>query len=114
MAQSKKYDYRVEKDGAKWLAEIVRRKTAKEVVVSKREDGFATKTEATAWAKAELENFTKSLSERNTREGTEREKKAALREIKIKKAAEARKKRDEAKAKLREEMEMSEDSFPEA
>ena len=112
MAQSKKYDYRVVKDKSKWVAEIVRRKTAKEVVVSKRKDGFATKTEATAWAKAELENFTKSLSERNSREAVGREKKAALRELKIKKAAEARKKRDEAKAKLREEMEMSENSFP--
>ena len=113
MAESKKYDYRVVKDKSKWAAEIIRRKTAKEVVVSKRQDGFATKTEATAWAKAELESFTKDLSERNTREGSGREKKAVLRELKIKKAAEARKKRDEAKAKLKEEMELSEDTFPE-
>lgn len=113
MTQSKKYDYRVVKDKSKWIAEIIRRKTAKEEVVSKRQEGFATKTEATAWAKAELESFTKSLNERNTREGLDREKKAALRELKIKKAAEARKKRDEAKAKLKLEMELSENTFPE-
>lgn len=67
MATGKKYNYRVVQHESTWTAEITRRMTAKETIVSKSQPGFATAEEAEAWGQKELEQFTKALSERNKR-----------------------------------------------
>jgi Protein of unknown function (DUF3622) len=67
MAKAKKFDCRVVKDGTGWAAEIVRRKTSKELLVSKRQGGFATEAEAQEWGQKALESFLLSLKERNKR-----------------------------------------------
>ncbi|MCF6282324.1 MAG: DUF3622 domain-containing protein [Candidatus Polarisedimenticolaceae bacterium] len=72
MAKSKKYDCRVVRDASSWVAEIVRRVTAKESIVSKRQDGFATEAEAEAWGQNELKSFLGGLSERNKRHAKKR------------------------------------------
>lgn len=67
MTKTKKYDCRVVKDDKGWTAEIVRRKTAKELVVSKQQSGFVSEAEATQWGQEALETFLLSLKERNKR-----------------------------------------------
>ena len=62
MKQSKKYDFHVIHDGASWSAEIVRRVSTKKMVVSKRQDGFATEEEAQIWGKAEAETLLKNMN----------------------------------------------------
>ena len=65
MTTGKKYDYRVAKTKAGWSAEITRRVTSKRTAVSKSQDGFASEAEALAWAKKELEQLIKNVSERS-------------------------------------------------
>jgi len=65
MAKSKKYDCRVLKDGVNWTAEIIRRKTSKETVVSKSQSGFTSEHDAQEWVQEELKSFLKNLNERN-------------------------------------------------
>ena len=72
MATSKKYQSRIEPAGSGWVAQITRRVTAKKVVVTKQQDGFASETEATAWAEATLPEFTSTLSSSNQRHGQQR------------------------------------------
>lgn len=67
MAKGKKYDLRVKKEGDNWTAEIIRRKTSKENVVSKHQGGFASEHDAQQWGQEELKSFLKNLSERNKR-----------------------------------------------
>ena len=67
MAKGKKYDCRVKKEGDNWTAEIIRRKTSKENVVSKHQGGFASEHDAQEWCQEELKSFLKNLSERNKR-----------------------------------------------
>lgn len=67
MAKGKKYDCRVIKDGDNWTAEITRRKTSKETVVSKSQGGFASEHDAQEWGQVELKSFLNSLNERNKR-----------------------------------------------
>lgn len=72
MATKKKYDYRlVEIDGS-WTAEITRRKTARETMVSKSQSGFASEEEAKAWAEPELKSFLEMLAKRNKRDAASR------------------------------------------
>ncbi len=66
MPKSRKYDVQVTENDSGWKAEIVRRASAKKSVVSKTQDGFATETEARAWAEKELVTFLE-LNERNKR-----------------------------------------------
>lgn len=65
MSKGKKYDHRVVQEQSGWAAEIVRRASARKTVVSKRQDGFATESEAEAWGQGELKVFSQNLSERN-------------------------------------------------
>ncbi|NRA55269.1 MAG: DUF3622 domain-containing protein [Gammaproteobacteria bacterium] len=67
MSKGKKFDYRIEQDNETWTAQIVRRKTARETIVSKTQDGFATEAEATQWAQTELVSFLENLKRRNAR-----------------------------------------------
>ena len=70
MAASKKYESRltesVVSEGGlqEWTAEIIRRASAKKIVVSKSQGGFASEAEAQAWAEKELAVFLE-LNERN-------------------------------------------------
>lgn len=67
MAKGKKFVCRVIKHDDKWTAEIIRRKTSKESVVSKSQGGFTSEHDAQEWGKEELKSFLKSLNERNKR-----------------------------------------------
>jgi len=65
MEKSKKYSCRVIGEGGSWVAEIVRRKTAKSTVVSKRQADFSSEADAQAWADKALVGFLESLQTRN-------------------------------------------------
>lgn len=73
MAKGKKYDFRVVRGGDNWTAEIIRRKTSKESIVSKSQGGFASEHDAQEWGKQEMASFLKSLNERNKRRSEEQE-----------------------------------------
>ncbi|MCP4996179.1 MAG: DUF3622 domain-containing protein [Gammaproteobacteria bacterium] len=76
MEKGKKFDYRVVQESTGWTAEITRRKTSKETVVSKSKPGFSTESEAKAWGEKALESFLQSLNERNKRRSKKRDKDA--------------------------------------
>ena len=65
MAKGKKYDFRVKQVDACWTTEIIRKVTSKKTIVSKRQDGFATESEAQEWGQNELKTFLQSLHEKN-------------------------------------------------
>ncbi len=65
MTINKKYDYRVLQEKKHWIAEITRRVTSKKIVVSKRQDGFATEIDAKAWGEKQLTFFLENLTKRN-------------------------------------------------
>lgn len=67
MAQNKKYDYQVIQDNATWTTKIIRQVTSKKTIVSKRQDGFTTESEAQAWGEEEIKLFLQHLNERNKR-----------------------------------------------
>ncbi len=67
MSKGKKYEYRVMQAVQGWAAEIIRHATAKEIVVSKRQEGFSSETDAQAWAENELPAFLQKQAERNRR-----------------------------------------------
>lgn len=73
MTQTKKYDFRVVADGATWTGQITRRQTARKIVVSKAKKGFATEAEAQAWGETELKSFLENLIKRNERKAKARE-----------------------------------------
>ncbi len=64
MASSKKYNCRVTQEDTSWTAEILRRKTARESIVSKSQTGFASEAEAEAWGQEELKNFLKTEADK--------------------------------------------------
>jgi Protein of unknown function (DUF3622) len=76
MTKGKKYDYRVVQNDSSWTAEITRRMTSKKTVVSKKQGGFATESEAQEWGKKELETFTKNLNQRNKLRSEKRKQKS--------------------------------------
>ncbi|WP_371377951.1 DUF3622 domain-containing protein [Thalassotalea aquiviva] len=66
MSKSPKYTFRVsEKRNNTWTAEIQRQATSSKKVVSKRQTGFATKDEASAWAEQHLAQLIENLVNRN-------------------------------------------------
>jgi len=67
MAKGKKYDYRAiqDEDGDTWTAEITRRVTSQETIVSKSQGGFTTESEALAWGEEAIEPFVKNLIKQN-------------------------------------------------
>ena len=74
MEKGKKYDCRVIKTESDWSAQILRRVTSKNTIVSKRQDGFATEAEAKEWGETELKSFLKSQSKKNSDRNSERKK----------------------------------------
>ena len=64
MASSKKYNCRVTQEDTSWTAEILRRKTARESIVSKSQTGFTSEAEAEAWGQEELKNFLKTEADK--------------------------------------------------
>lgn len=76
MAKGKKYDFRVQQDNACWTAEIIRKATSKKTVVSKRQDGFTSESEAQEWGQRELKTFLQSLHERNEHRSKQHEQKS--------------------------------------
>jgi len=74
MTKGKKYDYRIKQDNDSWAVEIIRRKTAKETVVSKSKSGFSSESAAQEWGQTELETFLQNLSERNKSRAEKRNK----------------------------------------
>ena len=77
MAKGKKSDYRAIQDegGITWTAEITRRVTSRETVVSKSQGGFATESEALAWGEEKIKSFVQHLVEQNAQRAEEREEK---------------------------------------
>jgi len=67
MTKGKKFDFCIEQTNDTWTAQIVRRKTARETIVSKSQDGFATEAAAIEWAQTELVSFLENLKKRNQR-----------------------------------------------
>ncbi|MDP1558619.1 MAG: DUF3622 domain-containing protein [Nitrosomonas sp.] len=74
MTKSKKYDYQVIQDNTCWSAKIIRQVTSKKTIVSKRQDGFATESDAEAWGQSEIKAFLQNLNERNKRRSRQSEK----------------------------------------
>jgi len=72
MSQGKKYSSRVTENAGGWSAEILRQASNKKVVVSKRQDNFASEDEAKSWADKELEQFLQQQVERNKRKAEKR------------------------------------------
>ena len=72
MNQSKKYGFRTSQEKDNWCAEITRRASAKQTIVSKKQDGFKTEAEATEWAETELLLFTEKQSAQNKRHAEKR------------------------------------------
>ncbi|ORU94915.1 MAG: pressure-regulated protein [Cycloclasticus sp. symbiont of Poecilosclerida sp. M] len=72
MSQGKKHNIEISKEGSKWKADIIRRASAKKNVVSKTQDSFKTKKEASAWAEEQLALFLAQQSEQNKRRAEKR------------------------------------------
>ena len=72
MSQNKKYSIEISKQKSKWKADIVRRASAKKNIVSKTQNGFKTKKEATAWAEDQLALFLTKQGEQNKRRAEKR------------------------------------------
>ena len=65
MAKGKKYEFHVKQENTGWTAEIIRKVTAKRTIVSKRQKGFSSESEAQAWGESELKTILQSVHERN-------------------------------------------------
>lgn len=73
MAQSKKYDSKIQQNGATWTAKIIRRVTSQKTMVSKQQHGFASEAEAKAWAETQIAMFLENLKARNKRRSQPRQ-----------------------------------------
>lgn len=75
MKKSKQYEIRIVQDDASWVAELIRRVTTKKTVVTKRQDGFATESDAQAWGQGEVKAFTQKrhLNKSNKRKSNQPE-----------------------------------------
>lgn len=72
MASANKYAIQIVQEDNIWTADITRRASRKEVIVSKSQSGFASEAEAQAWAEAELKAFTENQNARNKRRDEKR------------------------------------------
>ena len=66
-----KFNLRVIQEDKGWTAEIFRKKTAKELVVTKKQTGFDSEDEARTWGEAELTSFVTEYNKRKRREKNE-------------------------------------------
>ncbi len=76
MAKGKKYEFRVKQENAGWTAEIIRKVTAKRTIVSKRQKGFLSESEAQEWGESELKTILQSVHERNLQRAQQQEQKS--------------------------------------
>lgn len=102
MAKGKKYDYEVFAAGETWSVKILRQASARKVVVSKRQDGFATEDEAKAWGETELKQFMEQQIERNKRKAERREERAEAEAQALARQEEAQARYEESQAKYAE------------
>ena len=72
MAASSKYAIKIVQEESVWTADITRRVSRKEVVVSATQSGFANEAEAQTWAESELKSFVENQSARNKRRNDKR------------------------------------------
>ena len=72
MATASKYAIQIAQEGSTWTADITRRVSRKEVVVSKTQVGFDSEAEAQAWADIELKAFVENQSSRNKKRNEKR------------------------------------------
>ena len=72
MAASSKYAIKIVQEESVWTADITRRVSRKEVVVSATQSGFASEAEAQAWADNELKGFVENQNARNKRRNEKR------------------------------------------
>ncbi len=70
---TKKYESLISQTETSWKAEIVRRVSARKTKVSKFQDGFASESEAKAWAETELAQFLANQGQRNERKAVKRQ-----------------------------------------
>lgn len=66
-----KFNLRVVQEDKSWAAEIFRKKTAKELIVTKKQTGFGSEDEAKTWGEAELTSFVTEYNKRKRREKNE-------------------------------------------
>ena len=69
---SKKYKSKISKDGETWVASITRQVTSRKSIVSKKQEGFSSETEAQSWADSNLSEFINTQKTANSRQGTHR------------------------------------------
>ena len=72
MTKGKKYDYQVTQNNTYWTTKIIRQVTSTKTIVSKRQDGFSTESDAQAWGQSEIKIFLQNLVERNMRRSQQR------------------------------------------
>lgn len=76
MAKGKKYEFLVKQDNTGWTAEIIRKATTKKTIVSKRQNGFPSESEAQEWGERELKILLQSVHERNMQRTQQHEQKS--------------------------------------
>lgn len=76
MAKGKKYEFRLKQENTSWTAEIIRKVTTKKIIVSKRQKGFPSESEAQEWGERELKIFLQGLHERNIQRSQQHEQKS--------------------------------------
>lgn len=72
MASGNKYTTQITQNDNVWSADITRRVSRKELVVSKSQSGFSSEAEAQAWADNELKAFVENQGARNKRRDEKR------------------------------------------
>lgn len=72
MSITKKYTFQTSAEKDSWRADIIRRASSKNTVISKTQAGFKSEAEAVQWAEKELALFLKKQSARNKRQADKR------------------------------------------
>ncbi|AFT67977.1 MULTISPECIES: DUF3622 domain-containing protein [unclassified Cycloclasticus] len=72
MSITKKYTFQTSAEKDSWRADIIRRASSKNTVISKTQTGFKSEAEAVQWAEKELALFLKKQSARNKRQADKR------------------------------------------
>ena len=72
MSITKKYTFQTSAEKDSWRADIIRRASSKNTVISKTQTGCKTEAEAVQWAEKELALFLEKQSARNKRQADKR------------------------------------------
>lgn len=65
MVKHNKFEYIITQNDDTWNAKIMRRVTARKMIISKHKKGFESESLANTWAKNTLDNFIKNLQSSN-------------------------------------------------